>query len=89
MDLMISSYLKYVINIHNKIEVLFIQWTFYERNYITLGELYLTLEALNPEIVKFEVPSYMNDELEADHRPAIEKKEIIEMIEKRFLDGNQ
>lgn len=44
----VKSYMKYFINYHSPADILWNAWTLYEHNDITLNELWISVELLNP-----------------------------------------
>jgi hypothetical protein len=48
LQLMVKNYVKYFINYHAPLDILFNAWTLMEKNFITINEICLSVELLEP-----------------------------------------
>ena len=56
LNYVVVNYIKHYINYNSTSEIIYNAWTLYEKNYITMNELYVTVEIIKPENIKVDIP---------------------------------
>lgn len=77
---MITNYMKYHINYNNVSELVYHSWTLYESNYISMNELFATVEILKPEKISVDIPSL-------GKTAVLDRKEFYELFTEQFKEG--
>ena len=77
LEFVIINYMKYYINYNSTSEIIYNSWTLYERNAITMNELYATVELIAPENIKVDIA-------ETGKQAIISKNEFYDLFIKHF-----
>ena len=73
LNYVIVNYMKHYINYNSTSEIIYNAWTLYEKNYITMNELYVTVEIIKPETIKVDIP-------EAGKQATISRNEFYDLF---------
>ena len=77
LEFVITNYMKYYINFNSTSEIIYNSWTLYEKNAISMNELYITVEIIAPENIKVDIA-------EAGKQAIISKNEFYDLFIRHF-----
>lgn len=77
LEFVITNYMKYYINYNSTSEIIYNAWTLYEKNAMSMNELYVTVEIIKPENIKVDIA-------EVGKQAVISRNEFYELFIRHF-----